>query len=767
MLKIKAKYTPSLFHKETFVLAVVLLAAAHITGSELLSNAHAETTVQNCFGCINNTNTQVLTIFNFQTEDYPFLVGNATFIVTPNPYAHTTNSTDYLDLMTWFNFVVSDDGKFDSDPTPGIIELVGVNNGTYSIMQIKGSPGFGMSTNPEASDDIFGTTGFSYVTQTFVNFTASGTSSTIEPPHISDEIFERLKNTGGAKINGVTISSANDLPSAMIVNTAQKLTTIPPKHIVFTSSFASNTAPSTLFTTLGIPTYSAPKGLAISDQSTFIPPIFVAPVLGGGNYLISPVLDEVNPGSNIILRYDSVDQGTTHPLIEAIELPMNTYGTNVGISLMVDTSNPSGVPIPSGNVALFLNYEETGDIDFSDPSVYSSDPVIHFNVEKDGTSCPTGVVVYLLDSGHWHEVTPGPTHDPSGDTSHTCSYDIEVEHFSSYLIGSGSTGGHDHDGDSGDHSDHSGTHDSSHSSHSSHSHSHGTHVGHEGMSAREAAYHQITMDLNIFEIKYDLSEAVARITIGTTGRIDDVEVQIYSKDGGARMARLVQGQPEIIKVMDQSMKKYVFEVPLHPNETFFRVYVEDRNYNLAQSVDIKATSGTIIPWFASMHDEHESHSQEHSEHESDVSNTGYEVKFDGGKKTVTYNGMDFSIKYEMAGSITGIEVDEESKAVTFLLDYVSGGELLLQVPRSLVDALDDNVVVLVSASPQNELGYEVVASTHDYYTLRLTLPEGADRLTIVGSKVVPEFGIFAILVFVAALSSMIILRAKKSFAQVW
>ncbi|MEM3144272.1 MAG: hypothetical protein QXW91_06590, partial [Candidatus Nitrosotenuis sp.] len=88
--------------------------------------ADAETTIQNCFGCLNNTKTQILTIFNFQTKDTPFLAGNATFLIQPNPYAHTTNSTDYLDLTTWFNFVVTDNGQFDADPMLGVIELVGV-----------------------------------------------------------------------------------------------------------------------------------------------------------------------------------------------------------------------------------------------------------------------------------------------------------------------------------------------------------------------------------------------------------------------------------------------------------------------------------------------------------------------------------------------------------------------------------------------------------------------------------------------------------------
>ncbi|MEM4253464.1 MAG: hypothetical protein QXE84_08085, partial [Candidatus Nitrosotenuis sp.] len=203
-----------------------------------ITTAGAETVSKNCYGCLNNTNTQILTIFNFQTKDNPFLAGNAAFLIMPNPYSHTTNSTDYLDLNTWFNFVVSDNDQFDSDPMFGIIELKGVNNGTYSIWQIKGSPGFGMAPYPEASNDILGTTGFSYITQTFVNFTATSTS-TIEPPIINNTVLNKIK-AGGAKINGISISSGGDLPSAMLINKSQRLTTNPPTPILFTSSVAGN-----------------------------------------------------------------------------------------------------------------------------------------------------------------------------------------------------------------------------------------------------------------------------------------------------------------------------------------------------------------------------------------------------------------------------------------------------------------------------------------------------------------------------------------------
>jgi predicted secreted protein with PEFG-CTERM motif len=709
-------------------------------------------TIQNCFGCMNNTKTQILTIFNFQTEDKPFLSGNATFLIQPNPYAHTTNSTDFLDLTTWFNFIVTDNGKFDSDPMPGVIELVGVNNGTYSIMQIKGTPGFGAAIHPESSDDIFGTTGFSYITQMLVNFGTSGTKKIIEAPIISDTALNNMI-VHGAKVNGITISNGNDLPPALLINKIQRLSETPPAPVIFSTSFAQNTLPNAILSTLSIPTYAAPKGIGISEDASFIPPMFVAPILGGGKFIMPPIIDEIGTGLNVVLRFDLVDPNNHGSSIKAIELPMNTHGTNTGIVIKVDTSNPTGVPIPSGNVALFLSFETTGDLNFSDPNSYSDKPTIHFNVEKSGTACPTGIVLYILQSGHWHPIEPGPTRNPSGDTSHTCAYNAQVDHFSSYLVGSNSVIGHDH-----------GSHDPDHTTHSSHV-GHGGHGGHSHGSENHgthSAYHIITKDLNIFEIQYDLNLATAKIIVGTTSKTDDIQVIIYSKEGGVRSAYLAKDQPFVGKIFQQNMKKYVFEVPLHPKETFFRVSVADKHYGLNQSVMIRGTTGTIIPWFANLHEAHENGNVMNHVGHADHTETGFELKFNGAKKTLTYNGMDFTIMYEMAGTITGMQIDEESKSVTFLTEHVSGGQLIIQIPRSLVDAIDDNFVIFATASPKSHLNYQVIGSTAEYYTLKMQIPQDSSSITVVGARVVPEFGAIMMFVLASALAATL-LKAKTNW----
>jgi|GEM_PF-1126621 len=725
------------------LLALVCLAPA-------LNEVHGLTTAKNCSGCVNNTSTQVLTIFNFQTEDNPFLAGNATFIVTPNPYSHTTNATDYLDLATWFNFVVSDNDQLDSDPMSGIIELVGVNNGTYSIMQIRGTSGFGTAAYPVASDEITGTNGFSYVTQTFVNFTTTA-STIIEPPLISDTLFDKLKNTGGAKINGIAISSKNDLPPAKIVAISQKLTATPPDHIVFTQTFSNSVTPSTLISTLGIPTYSPPTDTSSGTSTTFIPPVYVAPVANnGGNFIVTPVMDTIVPGSNIMIRADTVSQGGAHPMLESIELPMNTQGSNIGISVKVSSAIPSGSPsIPSGFAKMYLNLQTSGDIDFSDTSVYSEDPTIRFTLEKVGSDCPTGVTLYLQQGDRWSVV--GSNLSASSTGALTCTYAKTVDHFSSYLVGTGNTEVHTHGGSTS----HSSTHNSaSHGSHSGHSHA--SIVKHEPSEhPYEHAILQITKQLTIYEIQYSLETGTAQIIIGTAGSLDDIEVQVHARKTGLFTAKLAKMNPfELFnKQSHGDLNKYVFEFPLDPNETYFRVSVDDAKYTLAQTVKIDGIRGKLVPWYADA-----SESSEHLEHDSHVTTNPveYSTKFDGGTKTVSYNDAQFQIKYEMAGAISGISVDETSKSVTFLLSEISGGMATIQIPRSLVDAVGDNFIILVTASPQEQIDYQIISSTSDNYTLQMNLPEGASSLTVVGTAVVPEFGFLAPLVLILAIIPIVL-----------
>mgnify|MGYP003333027870 FL=1 len=708
------------------------------------------TTDKNCLGCLNNTNTQILTIFNFQTDSDPFLGRNSTFIVMPNPFTHTTNSTDYQDLKTWFNFVVTDNDQHDSDPTPGIIEIVGVNNGTYSIMQVKGTPGFGLAQELEASDEIFGTTGFAYVTQSTVNYTETS-YTLVEPPQISDSLLTKLKNTGGAKINGIGISSSSDLPSAKIIAMSQILTATPPNNVVFTKSFSSGVSPSTLINTLGIPTYSPPTDTTINSVAVFMPPVFVAPVdNNGGKYILTPVMDTVTPGSKIVIRTDDVDQGTDHPLLNAITLPVNTAGNNIGISTLVSNRIPSGMPsVPSGEfVGMYLDVQTSGDIDFSDPKIFSHKPTINFSLEKVGSTCPSKVSLYLEDDDRWSFLSTEISSTSS--SAHTCAYSVEVNHFSSYLVTTGNAIiDHDHDISS---------HDiSSHDSHVSHTHNEMmTHVLIEEH-PYEMAIMEIIKQLKIYEIQYSLKTGTARVIVGTTGPENELQVMINGRISGKHMATLSKMNPySLINTNSlDDLDRFVFEVPIATHETYIRISVDDAKYHLTQTVKVNGLQGKVIPWYAQ-----ESESGINLDSNDSDSDSEYLTKFDGNIQILSYRETEFPIKYDMIGSITGLEVDAMNKQVSFLLSDVSGGIAKIEIPRILIDSIENNFVVLVDSEQQKPLEYKILSSTTDSFTMEITLPSKSTALTIIGTSVIPEFGFISSLVLILSLVPILLIGKR-------
>jgi hypothetical protein len=177
---------------------------------------------------------------------------------------------------------------------------------------------------------------------------------------------------------------------------------------------------------------------------------------------------------------------------------------------------------------------------------------------------------------------------------------------------------------------------------------------------------EITKTLTIYEIQYSLEMGSAHIIVGTTGPVDDLEVQTHTRTDGLVIAKLAKINPfEIFnKQSINDMNRYVFEIPLNPNETYFRVSVDDLQYTLTQTVTISGIKGKVIPWYAKVSEADFDHLK-HSMSDATINPAEYEVKFDGGTKNVSYNEMQFPIKYEMACAITGIQVDESAKPVTF------------------------------------------------------------------------------------------------------
>ena len=553
------------------IFSVTLILALTVTDFSLVPKSVWAT----CSDCLTNPNIQTMSIYIHQTDDYPFLVGNATLLVSPNPFSNTENSTS--DPSNWNNnLIVSDGDQYDADPTVGIIDLVGVNNGTYAIYELKNPSSVALTDKP-VYVEINGSTGDVSVINLLLNVT--NTATDLPPPTISDSTLDTLKNKG-AMVNGITVSSGDDLPSSMIVYKDKATAITPPQPIIFSTKINSPIDASSLFTNLSIPTYNGP---GLQNNSAFIPPLFSGTDNSGNSLVLTPIIDKITAGTELHMRLDNAGLGTGISPLSDISLPLSSDGNNVGVRLQVHNGPPSGLPNPPSNIArsLFLDIDSVGDIDLSDPNSFSTNPQIMYNVNlnTDNTCPPSTVFLRNTSTNTWDQVSPSPLRNPSADTSTTCGYIQTVQHFSSYLLGSGSS--------------------SSSSSSSGSSSGGGGGFGAVGIGPGAGGggggsggmyYGGATNGgLSMYEIDYDVcTNNQVLVLAGTSGDPNSLGVKIRTAASGVITGTLNTDQPL------ENKHAYWFTIPLSDRANFFTVYVENALDSISKPVTTSGCTGKLV-----------------------------------------------------------------------------------------------------------------------------------------------------------------------------
>jgi len=221
----------------------------------------------------------------------------------------------------------------------------------------------------------------------------------------------------------------------------------------------------------------------------------------------------------------------------------------------------------------------------------------------------------------------------------------------------------------------------------------------------------------------------------------------------------IEGLVDVKMAQDQPYAtKTVFEVELNPDETFVMVQVEGvagRAASLAQqSFNLRECEGKVVVFT-----EPEKPEVTVPVPEAPAFPSTTPMIPQGSMFETTYDNIDFGISYLMEeGSITEMKVDEDAKSVTLNLENVREGEFLISLPSGLITAPDDNFVILLPGLPP--LQYEVVESSSEYTTLKIDMPEGTSEVTIVGTNVVPEFGIMAIAILVVSILGIVVVTRK-------
>ncbi len=112
------------------------------------------------------------------------------------------------------------------------------------------------------------------------------------------------------------------------------------------------------------------------------------------------------------------------------------------------------------------------------------------------------------------------------------------------------------------------------------------------------------------------------------------------------------------------------------------------------------------------------------------------------------------------GTVSNMTIDGQSASLLIATQTTGDGVLTITLPRSLIDAKvkgeDDQYFVLEDGqdSDFNE------TKTATDRTLTLPFIDGTEEIEIVGTQVIPEFGVIASLVLVIAIISVVALSAK-------
>ncbi len=120
------------------------------------------------------------------------------------------------------------------------------------------------------------------------------------------------------------------------------------------------------------------------------------------------------------------------------------------------------------------------------------------------------------------------------------------------------------------------------------------------------------------------------------------------------------------------------------------------------------------------------------------------------------------------GSISRIQVDEDFNSL--IITVRTGdkdGTLTITLPREVIDAKlnggDDEFIVLVDG---DEEAYEETNTTATSRTLKIPVPAGASEIEIIGTQVIPEFGIIAALVLAIAVGAIIVVSRKNQILNI-
>lgn len=131
-------------------------------------------------------------------------------------------------------------------------------------------------------------------------------------------------------------------------------------------------------------------------------------------------------------------------------------------------------------------------------------------------------------------------------------------------------------------------------------------------------------------------------------------------------------------------------------------------------------------------------------------------------KSFSVDGTNFTINYGITnGNILGMRTDSQSKSLLVAIQTSSDGILTLVLPRALIDAKEKNhdtdYFVLLD---EQQADFNEINTTSTERTLSIPFVDGTEEVEIMGTQIVPEFGLTVNLIFLISILLIIVVTSR-------
>ncbi len=139
-----------------------------------------------------------------------------------------------------------------------------------------------------------------------------------------------------------------------------------------------------------------------------------------------------------------------------------------------------------------------------------------------------------------------------------------------------------------------------------------------------------------------------------------------------------------------------------------------------------------------------------------VTSEGYKIVANVGKD-VGDGLSSFNVDYQYSGIISDATTNQEQKSITFKITNNAKSNdhnLLMQLPSELIEG-----PYAIFVDGKKNLNFEYIQD--DVSTIEIELSDDSKEITIVGTKIVPEFGVLSIIILGAAITSMVFIQKSR------